>query len=693
LNNGEGSTIRHVLLRAGHGLLKYNQYMYKHSNQAKRGNVRNKLLYLFVVLMMLLSVIAAVVPVFAIDKELNTLPPVELPEKRNPKLDTRLNNLVSEKIPEKASRQAEKFSFGLDEGIVRVFMECASGEADTAVEAAIALGAEIETGRDDRYQLSISISNLTALTESDAVKFLRIPIYTETYEISEGVALMNADEWQIAGYTGSGIKIGVLDLGFYGYEALLGSDLPLSVTTQSFLAGGDIYGPTGYPIVHGTGCAEIVHDIAPDAELYLVNYGTDLEILDAVDYLVYTAQVDIITHSCGSPIWGPGDGSGDVCDKITEARANGIFWAQAAGNSAQSHWWGNWLDSPPTNNYLNYIADSWEVTPIYLYASESISFYLRWDDPWGISSNNYDLVLVYWDGAKWDLVLVSNDIQDGVGGDDYPIEYVQHTATAEGWYGAAVWKESATGTEALHVFSYPWSFGVPELQVASRSLPIPADSLAAITVGAVPWNSPTMLEPYSSQGPNENNDTKPDIVATDNVSNYTYTLFTGTSASAPHVGGAAALVKQAYPTFTPGDIQAFLEGNAIDLGTPGKDNVFGSGRLDLGVVPAPATVTTDNVTDIDANEAALNMTYDFGGFGPGQIRFAYKVSSEENFEYTEWVAASGSGTYNETKTGLESNTAYTCKAQLQDCVSIVISGEASGGLSLEYIPLILLPKP
>ena len=60
-----------------------------------------------------------------------------------------------------------------------------------------------------------------------------------------------------------------MDFGFEGYEDLLGTELPEKVTVKSFRGDGDI---TGGGEIHGTGCAEIVHDVAPDAELYLVNY-------------------------------------------------------------------------------------------------------------------------------------------------------------------------------------------------------------------------------------------------------------------------------------------------------------------------------------------------------------------------------------------------------------------------------------
>src|SRR5262249_40271374 len=54
--------------------------------------------------------------------------------------------------------------------------------------------------------------------------------------------------------------------------------------------------------------------------------------------------------------------------------------------------------------------------------------------------------------------------------------------------------------------------------------------------------------------------------------------FAGTSASAPGVAGAAALLLQHSPGLTPAQLQARIESLGVDLGTAGKDNTYGSGR-------------------------------------------------------------------------------------------------------------------
>ena len=58
-----------------------------------------------------------------------------------------------------------------------------------------------------------------------------------------------------------------------------------------------------------------------------------------------------------------------------------------------------------------------------------------------------------------------------------------------------------------------------------------------------------------------------------------YVYMTGTSMAAPHVTGVAMLIKTLNPTFTASQISSRLTSTAVDLGTAGKDDTFGWGRV------------------------------------------------------------------------------------------------------------------
>ena len=181
-----------------------------------------------------------------------------------------------------------------------------------------------------------------------------------------------------------------------------------------------------------------------------------------------------------------------------------------------------------------------------------------------------------------------------------------------GFYYVAVHEYASTRSPKFDLlFTKLWCpvTDCPILQYStpSGSVTIPADSPKALAVGAVPWDSPNTIEDFSSQGPTTDGRVKPDLVAPDRVSTSSYggySLFNpgfqGTSASAPHVAGAAALVKQANPGFSWADIKSFLESRAVDLGASGKDNVYGAGRLALGsppsLTPTPTRTSTPTAT-------------------------------------------------------------------------------------------------
>ena len=107
-----------------------------------------------------------------------------------------------------------------------------------------------------------------------------------------------------------------------------------------------------------------------------------------------------------------------------------------------------------------------------------------------------------------------------------------------------------------------------------------------MTAGAHFWQDNT-LEPFSSQGPTIDGRVKPDISGPDGVANDVFGSFFGTSTSAPHAAGAAALLLGANPLLDPAQLQSILQSKAIDAGAAGDDNQFGWGRLNLGTAPPP----------------------------------------------------------------------------------------------------------
>jgi serine protease AprX len=116
------------------------------------------------------------------------------------------------------------------------------------------------------------------------------------------------------------------------------------------------------------------------------------------------------------------------------------------------------------------------------------------------------------------------------------------------------------------------------------SLQAPADADSILSCGAVDFND--NIAPFSSRGPTADGRTKPEVVAQGvstwwAVASINNALGTadGTSLSTPLVGGAAALVREAHPEWTPAEVRQALMETADKASTP--DNNYGWGRIDV----------------------------------------------------------------------------------------------------------------
>jgi subtilisin family serine protease len=449
-----------------------------------------------------------------------------------------------------------------------------------------AFGGRVETTHRRLLQSVVPLYALQEVADLSSVRYLRLPRKAIPFVISEGVEKTDADQWQtIISYRSTeNVKVCILDLGFQGYNALLGTELPSSVTTRSFRANGNLYAS-----VHGTACAEIVHDMAPDAELLLVNFSTDVEYHNAVSWIIEQGmadedqKVDIISCSVGWLNSGAGDGTGLICADVKNAYDNDIIWISAAGNNAERHWEGSFRD-PDADDWGNFEEpgqgeDEWFT--FYAVAGTIYQVALNWDD-WGTwmgsdysysEGNDYDLFL--YDSGGLVIASSNNDQTSGAPPEETVIDIAQST----GWRYIRIYKWYAPRDCKLELFF--WGGSDLEYSEPAGSLAIPADSPYAIAVGATDWSDDSN-HLYSSRGPTEDGRIKPDLVAPSGVSSATYgdLGFSGTSASAPHVAGAFALLMGKLP-YTADQIRSIIEARALDLGSSGKDNIFGLGRLKL----------------------------------------------------------------------------------------------------------------
>ncbi len=496
----------------------------------------------------------------------------------------------------------------------------ASASIDTSSMAA--LGVEVLAQSKSLMRVSVPASSLLAVSELPGVSFVRRPFRPHTQQTwSEGRRLINSINNYNAGVRGQGVKVAVIDGGFKGADQL-GPDMPATwryfdYTDEGIYAGED---------VHGTACAEIIYDVAPEAELTLLKVDDLLDLENAKDFCIREG-IDIINHSLGWFGTGIGDGRGIACDIVNDAADKGILWVDAAGNDAKSHYYGFWSDSDD-DGWQNFSGEDQGIG-IEAEKGEEIRIFLTWND-WPTSREDYDLYLDFVNpSGDLEFVAYSIDPQRDLSS-HIPVERIEIKAEQSGKYEISVRSENDARPRRLKIWSLNHDF--EKYSVAENSIGSPADARGAMSVGAVHFDEYDLgiIADYSSRGPTTDGRFKPELVAPSGVSTASYGEsevfygYTGTSAAAPHVAGAAALIKSANPSYSRDDLWDALVEATVDIGPRGRDNTFGYGKLVLPVMQAPQ-VTSPQITSISPSRVRYSQVVTIRGRAFGANRGTSRV--------------------------------------------------------------------
>ena len=409
------------------------------------------------------------------------------------------------------------------------------------------------------------------------------------------------------GFTGKGIKIGVIDTGINtSHPDFFNQD-----ETSRFLKGYDFVDNDTIPQDtngHGTQVTGIIaadgqlKGIAPMAEIFSYRVSSDGEsvpsslIIKAINQAVED-RVDIINISLGVNMT-----HNKIDEAVNNAISQGIVVVAAAGNSGPDK---STIGSPAKNpnaitvgatynnrdssmvSTLEVGETQFQVLP--MLGTDTISDPISAEIVFGKYSRENDF-----DGldVKGKIVLAER-------GGESPDEIVFFSdkeifASKNGAKGLIVYNNQPGifFGELIHEYvSEDYYPSIPTVSMTREEGLELKKILESETSGTLNvFNHPDFLATFSSRGPVSPFYQKPDLVApgvfvnTTSLKNF-YNITSGTSYAAPHVSGAIALLLEKNPEFTPHEIKSILV-TTSDIITDEYKKEFefdagGAGRIDL----------------------------------------------------------------------------------------------------------------
>jgi len=448
---------------------------------------------------------------------------------------------------------------------------------------------------------SIPLAEIETLAARDDVTFVEPAVRAVQNSVdSQGDYAHLAFESRAAyGVNGTNISVGVLSS---GVEYLASSQIAGLVTVIPGQSG-----PTNSG--EGTALLEIVHDLAPGAQLLFAtaggseaNYAANMQLLRAAGCGIL---VDDSYYYDESPFQ-----DALLAQTVNSLTAGGALYFSAAGNTANKYhgfsgtWEGDFVDGGQalglgaSGRMHSFGAQNYNTVTTGL--SSPLHLDLFWSDPLGASTNDYDLFLL--DSTGSNVITSSTNPQNGTQ-DPYEsigavtngqlVVIVRHS-------GAGRFLHLSTGGGRLSINTSGSTRGHSCATNAFNITAVDA-TLAGGGTNAFAGGGQDYVDYFGSDGPRRvfyqadgapitpgNFSStggavrqKPDLTAADDVSTdlpgFAFNPFHGTSAAAPHAAAIAALVQSYNPFLTTAQIRTILTSNALDIEVAGPDADSGYG--------------------------------------------------------------------------------------------------------------------
>jgi hypothetical protein len=464
--------------------------------------------------------------------------------------------------------------------------------SDSLIAAIIANGGTI-INKFPQYRAIRALIPITAVEVIAAhpdVQFIDTAAECETRKAntSEGDVAHSAPVVRNQGYTGSGIKVGVLsDSVDYLDQVQASGDLPAVTVLQ------DAPGKSG----EGTAMLEIVYDLAPGASLYFAtaynspaNFANNIIALKNAGCKVI---IDDVGYFNESPF------QDDVISQaVSTVTAAGALYFSSAANSGNKKagtsgtWEGDFKDggslvtSTGTLSHVHAFASGVVGNQI-TYGSRFINLF--WSDPLEASNNDYDLYVV---DIYGNIYAKSDNLQDGT---QDPYEQISTSSDYTGLF--IIINKYAGADRFLHLSTNQGRIKYSTHGDTKGHCTVEnAFGVAAVSahLKTTPFTGAESLETFSSDGPRrifyDSNGTaitpgnfsstggkvriKPDITAADGVACATpnFNPFNGTSAAAPHAGAVTALLLSANKNASLTKIRSVLTKTALPSPSAWNEN-------------------------------------------------------------------------------------------------------------------------
>ncbi len=452
-----------------------------------------------------------------------------------------------------------------------------------------------------RAQLPEALNNLSPASQPASQEDSRIATGNVT---SQGDVTHRAAAARTAfNVTGAGVKIGVMS---DSVDGLANAQATGNLGTVTVLPG-----QSGVPASgEGTAMLEIVHDLAPGAQLYYATGFSGAASMAQNILNLRAAGCDIIIDDVGYFNESPFQ-DGIIAQAVNTVTAQGALFFSSASNSGNLNdgqsgvWEGDFVDggpfSFPQGNPLGniHIFPGGNNNNLAVTGGSSYDVNLFWADPLGASANDYDVFV--FNNAGTAVTASSTNTQSGT---QDPYEFVSALNVGDRivvikYSGAARFIHLDTGRGRLAIATSGQTRGH---SAAVNALSVAAVSIATSFPNAFVGGATNPVENFSSDGPrrvffNANGTAitpgnfsstggtvrqKPDIAAADGVvtslpAGGGLNPFFGTSAAAPHAGAIAGLIKSYNPTLTAPQIRALLISTALDIEAAGVDRDSGAG--------------------------------------------------------------------------------------------------------------------